>query len=77
MFDDPTINRIRTIRHQISERYHHDTAQIISHYAELEQRYHDRIIMRVVSTNDEIPRTETIGVSDTMKESPQALVGNF
>ena len=76
MKDDPTITRIRTVRHQISEQYHHDVAQLIAHYAALEQRYQHRMIMRV-SHDSRNPRpSEEWIMSDVIQESPKPLAGN-
>jgi hypothetical protein len=44
MTADPTIARIRAVRHQISERYHHDAQQIITHYIEREQQHEGRFL---------------------------------
>jgi len=77
MHDDPTISRIRNVRHQISARYHHDVAQLIAHYVELEKRYHDRVIVHIPHNSDEeIPPEKTL-VAEVIKESPQPLAGNF
>ena len=35
---DPIIDRIREIRHKISEKYNHDTKKLIQHYQELEKK---------------------------------------
>lgn len=42
MKDDPIISRIRSIRHQISEHYHHNPYELIMHYIELEQQHPER-----------------------------------
>ena len=38
MTDDPTIARIRAVRHQISEQYQHNVQRIINHYIAREQQ---------------------------------------
>lgn len=42
--DDPTITIIREIRHQISDRFHHDPKIIIEYYIELQKKYRDRLL---------------------------------
>ena len=76
MRDDPTIARIRAVRHQISERYHHDAAQLIAHYCELEQRYHDRVVAQVERNRDEKSLPEHAIASDMLSEPTQLLAGN-
>ncbi len=44
MNDDPTIARIRAVRHQISEQYQHDVQRLIDHYIEREQQHPSRFI---------------------------------
>ena len=77
MPDDPTITRIRTIRHQISERYHHDAAQLIAHYGELEHRYQHRVITQISHEEYENHLSEERMMSGVLKESPKYLIGNF
>lgn len=42
--DDPTITRIREVRHQISEECGHDPQRIVEYYSKLQKKYQDRII---------------------------------
>ncbi len=44
MTDDPTLDRIREIRCQISAECDHDPKKLIDHYQELEQRHPERFI---------------------------------
>lgn len=41
---DPVIERIRAARHEISERFGHDTAKLVDHYMELQQQYQDQLV---------------------------------
>lgn len=41
---DPTIDRIREVRHQISERFGHDPEKVVAYYAELEKEYAGRFL---------------------------------
>ncbi len=41
---DPTIDRIRKIRHEISEECNHDTRKIIEYYMKYQQKYADRLM---------------------------------
>ena len=42
--DNPLIERIRKVRHQISEKCHHDPRKLVEHYIELEKRHEGRFI---------------------------------
>ena len=44
MNDDPIIQQIRAVRHQISERCHHNPDDMITHYIELERRHPERFV---------------------------------
>ena len=44
MKDDPTIEKIREVRHKISEQHQHDPEQVIRYYMQLQQRYKDRFL---------------------------------
>ena len=40
----PTIDEIRKIRHQISQRFNHDPERIVEYYIKLQQKYQNRLI---------------------------------
>ena len=42
--NDPTIDEIRKIRHQISQRFNHDPERIIEYYIKLQQKYQNRLL---------------------------------
>lgn len=42
--DNPLIERIRAVRHQISVEYEHDPKQLVEHYIELEKKHQGRFI---------------------------------
>lgn len=42
--NDPVIDEIRRIRHQISEEHGHDPARLVAYYMELQKQYKDRLI---------------------------------
>ena len=42
--EDPTIDRIREVRHQISEEFGHDPKRLVAHYIELERDYAGRFL---------------------------------
>jgi len=44
MKKDPAIESIRRTRHEISEKYGHDTRALIAHYRSLEKKYADRLV---------------------------------
>jgi hypothetical protein len=41
--NDPVVDEIREIRHQISERCNHDPAQLVAYYIKLQERHRDRL----------------------------------
>lgn len=44
MKEDPAIDKIRKTRHEISEKYGHDTGALIAHYRSLESKYAGRMV---------------------------------
>jgi len=44
MLTDPTLDRIREARRQISEKCNHDPKRLIAYYQELQSQYADRLI---------------------------------
>jgi hypothetical protein len=42
MKDDPTIERIRRIRHEISEAHQHDPVRLIDYYLRLQKQHEHR-----------------------------------
>lgn len=42
--NDPVIDEIRQVRHQISERFDHDPVRLVAYYMELQKRHKDRLI---------------------------------
>ncbi len=44
MKEDPTIQRIREARHQVSESSHHDPRKIVDYYIELQKKYTQRLV---------------------------------
>ncbi len=58
MNDDPTITRIRAVRHHISEQYQHDVQQLIDHYIEREQQHPSRFIELTASMPSEEQNVE-------------------
>lgn len=43
---DPTIERIRKIRHEISQQCDHDTRKLLEYYMKYQKKYKDRLIKR-------------------------------
>lgn len=41
---DPTIDRIRQIRHQVSAKCGHDAKKLIAHYKELQKQHLSRMV---------------------------------
>jgi hypothetical protein len=54
---DPTVDRVRKVRHQISAEFGHDPKRLLEHYAELERTYTGRFLGEEIS--DGILRTVT------------------
>ena len=44
MKKDPAIEKIRKTRHHISQKFGHDTRELIAHYRSLERKYADRMV---------------------------------
>ena len=44
MSNDPAIDAIRKTRHELSERFGHDTRALVAHYKSLEPKYADRLV---------------------------------
>ncbi|MHC4442159.1 MAG: hypothetical protein ACYTF1_05040 [Planctomycetota bacterium] len=44
MKSDPAIEAIRKTRHEISERFGHDTKALIDHYKKMQENYADRLV---------------------------------
>lgn len=44
MKNDPTIERIRAVRHQISAEFDHNPRKLVAHYREMEKRYKGRML---------------------------------
>ena len=42
--DDPVLQQIREIRHQISKNHQHDPQKLINYYLELQQQYKQKNI---------------------------------
>lgn len=51
MLIDKAIEEIRKTRHDISEKYHHSTKELLKHYKELESKYSDRIYTKTKANN--------------------------
>jgi len=49
MKTDLTIDRIRKIRHEISEEYNHDTRKIVEYYMKYQKKYADRLIKKSIN----------------------------
>jgi len=54
MKTDPTIERIRQIRHQISEECGHDPQQLLKYYMKYQQQYADRLVSFPTLNRDKI-----------------------
>ena len=43
-YNDPVIDEIRQVRHEISARFDHDPARLVAYYMELQKQHQDRLI---------------------------------
>ncbi len=41
---DPTIDRIRQARHEISEEFDHDAKKLVAHYIEYQEQFADQLL---------------------------------
>ena len=41
---DPTIDRIRQVRHEISEEFDHDAKKLVAHYIEYQEQFSDQLL---------------------------------
>ena len=48
MKPDPVIERIRAVRREISKDFNHDPKALVAHYREMEERFKDRILKRIL-----------------------------
>ena len=44
MKENPTIERVRKARHEISAKYGHDTRKLVQHYIEYQKQFADRLV---------------------------------
>lgn len=51
MKDDPTITRIRQVRHAISEKCGHDPKKIVEYYIDLQKTHRERFTTLLRSNN--------------------------
>ncbi len=43
---DPTIDRIRQVRHEISEEFDHDAKKLVAHYIEYQKKFADQLLKK-------------------------------
>ncbi len=44
MQDDPAVERVREIRHQISQQCDHDPKKLVAYYMRLQERHKERLL---------------------------------
>ncbi|QTA86173.1 hypothetical protein [Desulfonema magnum] len=54
MRNDPIVERIREVRHKISEKHDHDTMRLIRHYQEMEKKTARRFFEREICENKKV-----------------------
>lgn len=75
MTEDPTIARIRAVRHQISEQYQHDVQRLIDHYIEREQQHPSRFIELTADIPSEGQNVEPL-TQKQVETAQKPLVGS-
>jgi hypothetical protein len=58
--DDPVIDEIRRVRHEISAQFDHDPRRLVEHYIELQKEFEDRLLKE----EEETKELEAVGVSE-------------
>ena len=53
--NDPVVDEIRRIRHQISEEHGHDPKRLVAYYIEFQKQFKDRLINTKQKSNDSDP----------------------
>jgi len=53
MKHDPAIEKIRKIRHEISQEFNHDPKAILDYYRSLEKNYHEKIYSEAYVNEEE------------------------
>jgi hypothetical protein len=49
---DPTLDRIRQVRHEISAEFDHDPQKLVEYYMQLQERHADRLVRPAEPTED-------------------------
>lgn len=44
MQDDPAVERVREVRHQISQQCDHDPKKLVAYYMRLQERHKERLL---------------------------------
>ncbi len=44
MQDDPAVERVREVRHQISQQFDHDPKKLVEYYMRLQERHKERLL---------------------------------
>jgi len=58
MQDDPTIERVREVRHRISQQCEHDPKKLVEHYMRLQERHKERLLQVMKDEKSEEAATE-------------------
>jgi hypothetical protein len=59
MQDDPAIERVREVRHRISQQCEHDPKKLVEYYMRLQERYRERLLKAAQAEKPEA-RTEEV-----------------
>jgi len=54
--NDPVIEKIREVRHQISEEHNHDPEKVVAYYVELQKRFSERLLEPSQTEEDDAER---------------------
>jgi hypothetical protein len=50
---DPTLDRIRQVRHEISAEFDHDPYKLVEYYMRLQERHGDRLVRPAQQVNSD------------------------
>ena len=65
--DEGPLERIRRVRHEISEEFGHDPRRLVEYYIELQGSHADRFVEAAAPTEESKTRPHNIGLEPTAR----------
>ena len=65
--DEGPLERIRRVRHEISEEFGHDSRRLVEYYIELQDSHADRLVDVVSPTEESTTTPQNIGLEPTAR----------